>query len=98
MQLPSSEQSWRPSATQAVSAIGPSTASMMSATLIAAAGRASLMPPPLPREATSRPARARLLTSFCAVGPGMPVCSASMPALSATNPHWRAAALISTTA
>ena len=50
------------------------------ATLIAAAGRASRTPPPLPREATRSPARARPLTSFCAVGPGMPVCSASRPA------------------
>ncbi len=51
----SSAQSWRPRSTQAVSAIGPSTASTMSARLIAAAGRASCSPPPAPRVARSSP-------------------------------------------
>ena len=53
---------------QAVSAIGPSTASTMSASVIAAAGRASLRPPPTPREERSSPADVSRLTSFCTVG------------------------------
>ena len=48
-QAPSSAQSWRSASTQVVSAIGPSTASTMSARLIAAGGRARRKPPPVPR-------------------------------------------------
>jgi hypothetical protein len=53
-QSPSSAQSWRVSSTQVVIAIGPSTASMMSARLIPPR-RGRLEPPPCPRAEVSRP-------------------------------------------
>lgn len=83
---------------QLVIAIGPSIASIMSARLIAAEGRASLMPPPAPRTDFSSPARVSRLTSFCAVGSGMPVSAASSVALVRAPPQCRAAAPIITTA
>ena len=64
----------------AVSAIGPSTASTMSATLIAAAGRANCKPPPAPRTDRSKLAPVSLLTTFCTVGAGIPVSAANSPA------------------
>ena len=54
--------------TQPVIAIGPSTASIISASVIAAAGRASLRPPPAPRTERSKSALVKMLTSFCTVG------------------------------
>ena len=93
------QQSWLPWSTHAVIAIGPSTASMMSARLIAAAGRASRKPPPVPRALSMSPAALSRDTSFCAVGSGTPVSSASSVAFSRPlTPQWRAAADIITTA
>jgi hypothetical protein len=91
-------QSCLPVSTQGVSVIGPSTASIISASVIAAAGRASLSPPPAPRTDRSNPAAVRRLTSFCTVGAGKPVSSASCAADTRAEPQWRAAALIVTTA
>jgi hypothetical protein len=88
----------RACSTHEVSAIGPSTASTMSASVIAAAGRASLSPPPAPRTDRSRPARDSRLTSFCTVGTGSPVSSARSAAETRAEPQWRAAAHIVTTA
>ena len=50
--------------------------------LIAAAGRASFKPPRAPRTDLSKPAADNLLTSFCTVGSGSPVSSASSVAFS----------------
>ena len=47
-----------------VIAIGPSTASTMSARLISSAGRASVNPPPAPRTLVSRPAAGKLAHQF----------------------------------
>ena len=94
----SSAQSCFPVSTQEVIAIGPSTASMMSARLIAAGGRDRRTPPPVPREDSSKPASDSRLTSFCAVGSGMPVSAESVVALTFARPQWRAAADIITTA
>src|SRR5690606_35686483 len=88
----------RPCSTHGVKAIGPSTASTMSARLIAAAGLASLSPPPAPRVERSRPARDSKLTTFCTVGPGSPVSRAKSAAETRALPQWRAAAHIVTTA
>src|SRR5690606_16413281 len=52
-QLSSSAHSWRVSSIQAVMAMGPSTASTISARLISFAGRASAKPPPVPRADSS---------------------------------------------
>ena len=79
-------------------AIGPSTASTTSASVIAAGGRARRTPPPVPRLDSSRPAADSRLTSFCAVGRGMPVSAESVVAFILAAPQWRAAADISTTA
>jgi len=76
----------------------PSTASITSARLIAAGGRARRKPPPVPRVLSSSPADDNRLTSFCAVGSGTPVSSASSVAFSRAPPQWRAAADIITTA
>ena len=73
-----------------VSAIGPSTASMMSARLMSL--RASVNPPPAPRTLFSRPAAESFPTSFCAVGRGTPVSSARMVADSRSPSARRAAA------
>ena len=70
---------------------------------------ASARTPPTPREERSRPAAVRRLTSFCTVGAGRPVSSASCAAETRTrldpvavqSPDWpqcRAAAVIVTTA
>jgi hypothetical protein len=72
-QLPSIAQLWLPVSTHDVMAIGPSTASIISAKLIAAAGRASDIPPPVPRADRNRPALLNMLTSFCVVGSAIPV-------------------------
>jgi len=66
--------------------------------LIAAGGRARRKPPPVPRVLSSSPADDNRLTSFCAVGSGTPVSSASSVAFSRAPPQWRAAADIITTA
>ena len=85
--------------TSVVIAIGPSTASMISASEIAAAGRARQKPPPVPRVLSISPPADRRLTSFCTVGNGSPVSSASCVALSRPDePQCRAAADIITTA
>jgi hypothetical protein len=97
-QLPSIAQLWLLVSTHDVIAIGPSTASIMSARLIAAAGRASAMPPPLPRADRSRPALLNMLTSFCVVGSAIPVSFARSVADTRAVPQWRDAALIITTA
>jgi 2-dehydropantoate 2-reductase len=86
------------SVAQAVMAIGPSTASTTSASVIAAGGRDRRTPPPVPRLDSSRPAEDRRPTSFCAVGSGMPVSAARVVAFILAAPQWRAAADISTTA
>ncbi len=52
-------------------------------------------PPPLPRVDLSRPARPSRLTSFCAVGTGMPVSAAMLAALARAPPQWDAALRIS---
>ena len=75
---------------------GPQTG--LSATVIAAAGRASCNPPPAPRLDRSNPAADSLLTSFCTVGTGRPVSAASSAALVFAPPQWRDAAHIATTA
>ena len=109
VQALSRPQSCLPLSVHEVSAIGPSTASTISARLIAAAGRASWSPPPTPRELRSSPAAVSRLTTFCTVGTGKPVSSASCAAdtrrrffpsapTSCAEPQWRAAALIVTTA
>jgi len=103
VQAASSVQSPRPCPLHAAMAIGPSTASTISARLIAAAGRASLSPPRAPRTALSSPAADILLTSFWTVGAGNPVSSASrwadsIGASAARLPQCRAAAHIITTA
>src|SRR3546814_13092321 len=83
----------RPCSRHVVIAIGPSTASMMSARLIVAGGRASRRPPPVPRSVSINPAAESLLTSFCTVGNGTPVSSASSVAFSRPRaPHRPAAA------
>src|SRR3546814_11689888 len=64
----------------------------MSASVIAAGGRASLSPPPTPRDERISPAAVSLLTSFCTVGTGRPVSSASCPADTRAPPQCRAAA------
>src|SRR5439155_1432099 len=75
---------------QLVIAIGPSTASMMSARLIPCAARARVKPPPVPRAEVSRPAPASRPINFCAVGSGTPVSAASRPAVSRAPTGWRA--------
>ena len=72
---------------------------MMSATLIAAAGRDRRKPPPVPRVLSMRPADDKRLTSFCTVGSGKPVSSLSVVAFNRhVLPQCRAAADIITTA
>ena len=64
-----------------------------------AGGRDRRKPPPEPRVLSISPAEDSRLTSFCAVGSGTPVSSASPVALTrASPPQWRAAAVIITTA
>ena len=70
----------------------------MSARLIDAGGRASETADAVPRLDSSRPAVESRLTSFCAVGSGMPVSAARVVALTLACPQWRAAADIITTA
>ena len=72
-QAPSSAHSWRSASTQVVIAIGPSTASTMSARLIdgARAGEAEAAAGAARRFEQAR--GGSRLTSFCAVGSGMPV-------------------------
>ena len=95
----SSTQSWRSSSEQSVIAIGPSTASMISARLIACGPRASAKPPPVPRAEVRSPAAASRPISFCAVGSGTPVSAASAVADSRASPAApRAAAVRITTA
>jgi hypothetical protein len=84
--------------TQLVIAIGPSTASIISAKVIAAAGRESWIPPPAPRTERKSPPLVKMLTSFWTVGNAMPVSSESAVADVRTPPQWRAAAPITTTA
>ena len=78
--------------------MGPSTASIISAKLIAAAGRAKDMPPPVPRAERSKPALLKMLTNFCVVGKAIPVSCAKSVAETRAVPQWRDAALIVTTA
>ena len=70
----------------AVNAIGPSTASMMSASEIDAGGRDRRNPPPVPRVLSISPAADNRLTSFCTVGSGTPVSSLSSVAFSRAIP------------
>jgi hypothetical protein len=70
----------------------------MSARLIAAAGLASWIPPPVPRAERNSPALVNMLTSFCVVGSASPVSAAKSVAETRAVPQWREAALITTTA
>src|SRR5579884_747442 len=96
-QWASSAQSVRPSE-QTVIAIGPSTASTMSARVISTAGLARANPPAAPRALERRPQPASWHISFCAVGRGTPVSPASSVALRRAPAGRRAAAVIRTTA
>ena len=98
-QCASSAQSDGPSCPeQAVMAIGPSTASTISARLISFAVFASEKPPPAPRTLRSRPWQASWPISFWAVGSGTPVSLESSVALRRAPAGRRAAAVINTTA
>ena len=83
---------------QTVIAIGPSTASTMSARLIFVAGRASAKPAAGAANAGEQARAGQWPISFCAVGSGTPVSSASSVARQPRAAPRRAAAVISTTA
>jgi hypothetical protein len=70
----------------------------MSATLMAAAGRASLTPPPAPRTDRINPALTNKCTNLWTVVIGTPVSADRVAALIRGSPQWRAAALMTTTA